>query len=155
MTPNLLYLIAGLLFLALIVVLSLLLKGSGGAYQRVPILTGNEREFFSRLRQALPGRVVLVQVSLAALIQPTATRGSKRHLMDFRRISQKRADFVVCDTKMNVLAVVELDDRTHNYAQDAIRDSYLASAGIRTIRYESKNKPSKEAIAAQFASLSE
>ncbi len=65
--------------------------------------------------------------------------------------SQKIADFVVCEPQtMKVLAVVELDDRTHNAERDAKRDTMLLSAGYRTLRFPSKRKPSEAEIAAFF-----
>ena len=51
---------------------------------------------------------------------------------------------------MKVLAVVELDDRTHNAERDAKRDTMLLSAGYRTLRFPSKRKPSEAEIAAFF-----
>ena len=44
---------------------------------------------------------------------------------------------------MSLVAIVELDDRTHLAAADVRRDAYTASAGIRTLRFESKNKISQ------------
>ncbi len=64
------------------------------------------------------------------------------------RIAQKRIDYAVYDAAMTLRAVIELDDRTHNAKQDALRDSYLASAGIVTLRFQSKRKPSPAEIQA-------
>ena len=72
---------------------------------------------------------------------------TKRHCeAAFGRIAQKRIDYAVFDAAMTLRAVIELDDRTHNAKQDALRDSYLASAGIATIRFQSKRKPSPAEI---------
>ncbi|MEX3967803.1 DUF2726 domain-containing protein [Paraburkholderia sp. EG286B] len=43
-------------------------------------------------------------------------RQGKASLADFRLISQKRVDFAVYTAGLELLAVVELDDRTHNRA---------------------------------------
>jgi very-short-patch-repair endonuclease len=49
---------------------------------------------------------------------------------------------------LQLVAIVELDDRTHNRVADAERDAFVASAGIRTLRFESRNKPTVEQIRA-------
>ena len=45
-----------------------------------------------------------------------------------------------------VMVVIELDDRTHVAAKDKLRDERLMQAGIRTVRFQSKNKPEAQAI---------
>ncbi|CAE6795038.1 hypothetical protein R70006_05032 [Paraburkholderia domus] len=104
-------------------------------------MTGNEREFFGRLLAAFPEAHVFPQVALSALIEPRADVRSKWFWRDFRRISQKRVDYAVYSREMKLLAVIELDDRTHNSRKDAERDSMTASAGIRTLRFQSRSKP--------------
>lgn len=120
---------------------------SAGAYKRRKLMTENEREFFARLVQALPGHYIFPQVALSGLIEASSTNKQKAH-GDRLRIAQQRADFVVCDAACEVVAVVELDDRTHLAQKDRLRDSRLEQAGIRTIRFQSKNKPAADAIRA-------
>ena len=115
--------------------------GSRGAFRRKALMSKNEHEFFKRLIAAYPETYVFAQVGMSALIEPRAAQRSKKFLSDFRRISQKRIDYVVCNQNMGVLAIVELDDRTHDLMRDAARDAMTASAGIRTLRFQSRNKP--------------
>ena len=111
-------------------------------YKAVPLMTANEKEFFERLRRALPEALIFPQVAMSVIIQPISN--GKQRAIDFRRISQKRVDYAVYDRQLALVAVVELDDRTH----DAVRDAYLASAGIQTIRFQSKAKPDEKGIRA-------
>lgn len=59
------------------------------------------------------------------------------------------ADFVICDKSFSVVAVVELDDSTHNSAKDAKRDEIIREAGSKTIRWRVKSLPSPEDIRRQ------
>lgn len=110
-------------------------------YQKKNILTANELEFFWRLTRALPDLFIFPQVAMSALIEPTAKQGTKAHMSSFGRISQKRVDYALYDADMKIVCVIELDDKTHDAAKDAARDQMLKSANIRTIRWETKNKP--------------
>ena len=110
-------------------------------YASRPIMTPNEGEFFQRLVRAIPGGFVFSQVALSALIEPRAW-GSGRRLAAFRRIAQKRVDYTIHEATLDLICVIELDDRTHDAAADRHRDALLRSAGIRTIRWSSNRKPS-------------
>lgn len=114
-------------------------------YKRAHILTNNELEFYRRLQRALPGLEVLPQVSMAGVIRPNESN-SKRWNQALWMVVSKRIDFTICRRDMSVLCVVELDDRTHDKTKDAQRDAILASAGIGTIRYQSRNKPNEQQI---------
>ncbi len=123
-----------------------------GEYQGRDLMTDNELEFFGRLVQALPQYYVFPQVAMTALLE-AASRDEARRNTDRLRIAQQRIDYVVCDKRCNVVAVVELDDRTHSRAKDAVRDERLEQAGIRTLRFESRAKPSLREIKAALAEV--
>ena len=122
-------------------------KGTGrtGAYRRRKLMTDNEEEFFGRLVVALPDHYVFTQIAMSALLE-TASSDSKKAHGDRLRIAQQRVDYVVCTKSCEIVAVVELDDRTHSQAKDQLRDSRLEQAGIRTVRFQSRNKPKGELI---------
>lgn len=117
------------------------------AYRKRAVMTPNELEFHGRLARALVGLHVCPQVAMHALVEPTALNGQTR-LRDFRRVSQKVVDFAVFDAQWAIVLVIELDDRTHFASRDAVRDGYMSAAGIRTLRYQSRAKPSEAQIAA-------
>ncbi|MGK5038775.1 DUF2726 domain-containing protein [Janthinobacterium sp. GB1R12] len=100
--------------------------------KRKPILTTREQQMFSLLTTALPECIVLTQVAFSALI--TAEGWQSRN-----RFNRKVADFVLCSKQMNVIAVIELDDRSHIGRElfDRERDAMLKQAGHTTIRYHS------------------
>ena len=119
--------------------------GQSGAYRARKLMTANELEFFGRLVTALPGHYVFPQVAMSALIEAASSDKKKAH-GDRLRIAQQRADYVVCTADGEVVAVIELDDRTHAQAKDQLRDARLEQAGIRTVRFQSRNKPTPAAI---------
>ncbi|MBB5367768.1 MULTISPECIES: DUF2726 domain-containing protein [unclassified Janthinobacterium] len=96
------------------------------------MLTNREQQMFSLLSSALPECVVLAQVAFSALV--TADGWQSRN-----RFNRKVADFVICSKQMNVIAVIELDDRSHigREHHDSERDAMLKQAGYATIRYQS------------------
>ena len=106
-------------------------QNTQGKIKKTHILSLNEKQTFFRLKEALePRYIVLAQVSFNALIWA----GSR----DIRnRFNRKMADFVIYDGNLNIIAVVELDDASHQGQEqrDADRDCLLHEAGIKVIRY--------------------
>ncbi|WP_228285052.1 DUF2726 domain-containing protein [Acinetobacter rathckeae] len=97
-----------------------------------PIITKFETRMFVRLTQAFPHHHVLTQVAFSALI---TTQDYK-----FRnQFNRKVTDFVITTKSMNVVAIIELDDPSHNNKQeeDRMRDYMLNQAGYRVFRYTS------------------
>jgi len=118
-----------------------------GKYKRRDIMTDNEMEFFGRLVAALPEHYIFPQVAMPALLDPVAGDRKQAHV-DRLRIAQQRIDYVVCNRRCEIVAVVELDDRTHVQARDEVRDGRLAQCGYRTVRFQSRQKPHAAAIRA-------
>ncbi|MGJ7512436.1 DUF2726 domain-containing protein [Variovorax sp. GT1P44] len=99
---------------------------------------------FFRLQHALPNLIVLSQVSFGALLSARST--PVRNTFD-----RKRADFVICEKSFKVLAIVELDDSSHDgkKARDERRDAQLKTAGYRVLRY--RGIPDIDRVQADFA----
>jgi hypothetical protein len=140
MNDNVIIYISAAVILVSVLLIALLLKDRGPRYQPVPIMTSNELEFFWRISKAVPDAFVFPQVAMTALIAPNEPNG-KRRMAAFRKISQKRVDWAIYTRDMVLVCVVELDDRTHNPENDALRDALLDSAGIQTVRWDSRKKP--------------
>ena len=89
---------------------------------------------YFRLVEAFPEYVVLAEVAFSALLYARG-QGTRNA---FNRL---RADFVVCDKSFRVVAVIEVDDSTHDNKvgreKDAARDVMLEGAGYRVLRYRS------------------
>jgi hypothetical protein len=138
----------GIVLLAIILA-QIWLKGTRqtGVYRARSLMTANEAEFFGRLVAALPDHYIFPQVAMSALIEATTSDRKKAH-SDRLRIAQQRVDYVVCDKNCKVVAVVELDDRTHSASKDQVRDARLLQGGLPTVRFQSKSKPSIDSLRA-------
>jgi very-short-patch-repair endonuclease len=103
-------------------------KATGNVWAK-SILTKNEQPMFFRLRDSLPEHIVLAQVSFSALLSATSQA-------DRNSFNRKMADFVVCNKAFEVLAVIELDDSSHNGKEDedGKRDELLKKAGYNVMR---------------------
>lgn len=108
------------------------------------IMTRTELDFFHRLSTAVPYVHVFPQVAMSALIEPEEDKKQWRGA--FAAISQKRVDYAVFSRSMELVCVVELDDRTHDAVADAERDRMLSTAGIVTVRWDCRREPSEEEI---------
>ena len=100
-----------------------------------PLLTERERGARAIIERVLPHARVHVQVSMGALLQTERGFNRAETMRARNKFSQKIVDFVIEDrTSGAVLALVELDDRSHDNIRDRVRDAMTASAGYRTIR---------------------
>jgi len=116
-----------------------------------PLLTDNELEFFNRLTRALPRYYIFPQVSLGAIMDANPDLSAKQRWIIRSHFDRKIADFIICEPRtLKVIAIIELDDRTHDPQRDRERDDITQAAGIRTLRYSSREKPSVAEIAKTF-----
>lgn len=113
-----------------------------------PLLTDNELEFYGRLLDALPRDAIFVQVAMGALMAPKAAQHTDHFWRMRSKFAQKFVDFVICEpSTLAVIAIIELDDRTHDPVKDIARDAMLASAGYTVLRWQSNRKPDATEIA--------
>ena len=112
-----------------------------------PFMSGNELEFLGRIERALPEMRVHCQVAMGALLRPRVSEGGGRRRRFLyasirARFDRKVVDYVLQDRATGrVVAVIELDDRTHVAARDRKRDAMMRRAGYVTIRWDSRRKP--------------
>lgn len=120
------------------------------------LLSDNELEFIGRLETACPELRFHAQVSMGAVLESSVPRNDRKVFMRIRsQFSQKIIDFVAQERESGeVVAIIELDDRTHSAEKDMKRDALLKSAGYRTVRWDSRNKPDAEGIRSQLTSSS-
>jgi very-short-patch-repair endonuclease len=133
-------------------------KGGGSnlesKFKAKAFLTANELEFLGRLETAAPELRFHAQVSMGALLDPAVSRKDGKAFFRLRGMfAQKIVDFVAQSRKDgSIVAIIELDDRTHNGEKDVKRDAMLTCAGYRIVRWHSKTKPAISAIRAELIS---
>jgi hypothetical protein len=139
-----------------IVLATLKAKLTGGAglgqatFKSKPMLTPNELEFLLRLEAAAPELRIFPQVAMGALIDPGVPRSERKAYYRLRGMfSQKIVDYVA-QSRLDgqIVAIIELDDRTHDAEKDDRRDEMLKSAGYQVVRWNSKRKPEAATIRA-------
>jgi Protein of unknown function (DUF2726) len=114
---------------------------SGVSYEAQPaLLSPAERSFFGVLQQAAPADyLIFAKVRLADIVRPAQSPSRSGWQSAFNRITGKHVDFVLCDSlHLEVLAVIELDDKTHQRfdrgTRDGLVDAALTDARIPVLR---------------------
>lgn len=138
----------GLLLLGTVLLVAFLTAG-GAAKPRLRhdvarrrFLSRVELDMLVHLERAFPEFRVHAQVAMGALLR-SAPGLDRRSMFAARgRFSQKIVDFVLQDrVSGEVVAIVELDDDTHNLAKDLLRDELTAAGGYHTIRFPAHLRP--------------
>ena len=102
-----------------------------------PFLTNHEKAFCAKLSRAVEGMGqyrVHAQVAMGAIMRTKSGLDQSTARGVRNRFDRKIVDFVIVDMNMDVVALVELDDRTHSSERDAARDAMTAAAGYVTVR---------------------
>lgn len=113
-------------------------------YRKKQFMTPNEKDFYKKIIYALKGTnyVAFPQVSMGALIDSNLPKGTQAYMYSRYAFQSKVCDFVVCKkSDFEPVAILELDDVTHEIQKDVKRDSMTLDAGIPTLRFWSRNKP--------------
>lgn len=82
---------------------------------------------------------------------PVGGLNRKNWQIAFNKISSKHFDYVLCDrSNLEVIAVIELDDKSHKNIRTAARDRFLEqtcqSANLKLIRFNLKYGYNTESI---------
>lgn len=83
-----------------------------GKYKSKLLLTKTEYSFYNILKQKCDEKNLLIcpKVRLEDFIQTTA-----QEKMKYRGyIKSRHIDFLICDSKLHIIAALELDDKSHN-----------------------------------------
>ena len=116
------------------------------------LMTAREREAMPLIEAAVPHCRVHAQVAMGALIDSRKGLSRKEGTAVRNRFDRKRVDFVLEERSSgDVLALVELDDRTHNAAKDRARDEITSAAGYLTIRLGAGKRVDQASVREEIA----
>ena len=105
--------------------------------KRKTLLTVHEQPLYFALRDALPEHLIFAQVQLSQIL--SVEKGSNFGTW-YGRISRMSIDFVVCNKSTEIIALIELDDSSHNASDrqkaDQKKDKACADAGLTIIRWK-------------------
>lgn len=113
-------------------------------YKQIDIMSKAERSFYGVLKIALPENIeIFTKVRIADLLKPSNKQNNKIWRIAFNKISSKHFDFVLCDKKtLKTIAVIELDDSSHNTTKAQIKDQFIneacKSGNLTIVRFKAK-----------------
>jgi hypothetical protein len=114
------------------------------------LLSRRENEFYRNLLALYPNHQIFVQVALSQLINVDRNHPECDSIR--ARYKQLVADFVLCRADLSIVAVIEVDDRSHERADrrdaDARKNKALGDAGIRLVRIPAGQLPSEDTLRA-------
>lgn len=120
-------------------------------YRKVSLMSGVEKKLYWQLKEALPEHYIFSQVHLSQIIRPPK---GKHELKWLNKIWRMSVDYVILDKHLEVQLVIELDDKTHllprRQAADQKKNKALAVAGVKLMRVQTSNMPSKQQLKEQL-----
>lgn len=108
-------------------------------------LSDLQMSVFSRLIKALPGYVVLPKITYDHFLEARDGSPSENTSLQ-KRAAGHLADFLVCDRKLHVLLVCQIEDGTQVPARIQEREKMLQKSGLRLLRWNVEQPPDPAAI---------
>lgn len=133
---------------------SKLLGGSGPSRSQTPLapvakpfMTQREQAMLAALEHVLPMYRIHAQVAMGALLKVPSVPGRRVTPADWNPFARKIVDFVVEDpTTGRVVALVEVDDGSHDVQKDRERDAMTQRAGYLTLRIPAGARPTVPSV---------
>ena len=123
------------------------------------LFTAAERSFLGVLDNAVGEQYrILGKVRIADVITPEKGMTRQHWQNAFNKISAKHFDFVLCDKQtLSVIAVIELDDKSHKQAKVVARDQLVEeacrTAELPLIRFEARRNYHLETVRAHIDAI--
>ena len=108
-------------------------------------LSDAQMRVFSMLLKALPGYVVLPRITYDHFLEARDGSPSENNSLQ-SRAARHIADFLICDKKLHVLLVCEIDDGSQVPARIQERERMLQKSGLRLLRWNLDQPPDPAAL---------
>lgn len=90
-----------------------------------------EAHFYSVLQKNIPaGCRIFMKVRIADVVHVTDATKNWKKSIPFNKITSKHFDFVITDSKLKILGVIELDDSSHKSRDRKKRDIFIDNVCI-------------------------
>lgn len=106
-----------------------------GAYQKTWLFSFNEKNAYAKLKPIAEelGYTVFAKVRLLDLVKPV--KGTRKYKTYFYKVQAKHVDFVLCDKKLVVRYIIELDDSSHDTEERKKRDQFVDEV-VQSVGYQ-------------------
>ncbi len=96
-------------------------------YVSKPILTDREYKFYKKLKPLAEeyGLQILMKIRLADLVEPVDKDNNPDWTACFNKIKSKHIDFALINSDTEIIALIELDDSTHDMPERVERDKFV------------------------------
>lgn len=128
-------------------------------YEAILFLSPAERSFFGVLQQAIASDYqIFAKVRLADIVRPIKNLSRSGWQSALNRIDRKHVDFALCDfERLEIVAAIELDDRSHEKFERGVRDNFvdaaLLDAGIPILHVPARQAYSPAQIREQIQNI--
>lgn len=103
------------------------------------LMTGTEFLFYSQLKEYLSGTDYQI-FSKVRVLDLVVVVNNRNYMSSFNKVCRKHIDFVICDSKAEIICALELNDRSHNRKDRITRDAFIyrifQDIGLRFYTYE-------------------
>ncbi|HET8689778.1 MAG TPA: DUF2726 domain-containing protein [Methanosarcina sp.] len=120
------------------------------------LLSSPEQALYFKLCRVFPEYIIFSQVSLSRIL------GVKKGYNNYswnNRISRMSADFVICEKDFSVLAVIELDDKSHlmqsRIKADRKKDKVITDAGLKIVRWQLNKMPDEAEMKSSVVNITQ
>ncbi|MDR2946761.1 MAG: DUF2726 domain-containing protein [Candidatus Adiutrix sp.] len=123
------------------------------SYRQLPLMSETEINFFVKLQLAFPGYFIFPQIGASGLVGIESQPYNRSHFFSaLNWVDTARVDFTLCDPQGKVVALIELDDASHDdqKERDEARNYIYRAAGYRLFRFDCRQMPDSAYIKAQI-----
>lgn len=118
---------------------------TGPAYAKKPLFADEQHALYQRLRKALPNCVIIPDMALSAMMEPTATE-ARQQRQQREQLDGRKVAYAVFDGAVELLFVIEMTGTGTNEDERALTLEFLQDAGIKHFSWDSERLPSTEQI---------